>query len=431
MKKRFFAVMMLAVLLAGTFGQLVFANTERFYTRNNILFLDTDGSLDSEVCSELTGSGSAGESLSAGELSKDLMEIKDADKLASAIDEWVKQKTPNSPFVGLGKYAVMGGQRSGINPILPIIIARKESQLGTASAAGRKLTEGHNAFGRTATAGQPHVATGRLWYKWNSFEDSLFDKSSRKDDMYAYLKRQYSSTKTIDELMLKYAPPSENDTTTYINQIKQWAGEIYALAGDAIDRAKLGLTNSYDDCAYGSDSYSGGAAGMVSLGDFNMFYQHQGAWAKQLIGKGGCVNKDFAWCGCGPTSLAIVVSNLTGDKSVNPLKTRDLSQFASAGISWSSFTSVPKAFGLKSQMIGVNIAKVRETLQAGGLVIFSQSRGALTGYTDGHIMVIRGMTEDGKFLVADPFKPAHTNNQNGFTAAQILGGTRNMWAVTK
>lgn len=422
---------LLAIIISGYFVELASARSrESFFTRNNIIFLETEDSLSSKICKDLSASEAVGE-ISSGGLSKDLMVIKNPDKFAQAIDIWVKKAYPGSPFVGLGRYAVMGGQRAGINPILPIIIARKESSLGTnKTGAGRKLTEGHNAYGRTATSSQPHITTGRKWYKWRSFEDSLFDQSGRQDDMYLYIKRTYSDLKTIDQTMMRYAPPSENNTAQYLREIKQWASEIYALAGDSIDQSKLGSTNSYDDCVDEGGDYIGGGAGAISLGSFNMFYQHKGPWARKLIGRQSCLNETFTQCGCGPTSLAIVISNLTGDKSITPFKTRDLSGFSN-GIDWSSIESVPRRFGLKTQAIGMNIARARQTLEQGGMVILSQTRGPLTRQSNGHILVIRGINQQGRFLVADPISERHTTNQNGYSAADILTGARNMWAVTK
>ena len=432
--QQFLSVALVTIVLSGAVAPAVMAlRQESFFTRNNILFLETDSSLSSSLesagCSELQASSAAGDIAGSG-LSKNLMEIKDPQRFAKAIDDWIRQKYPKSPMVGLGKYAVMGGQRSGINPILPIIIARKESQLGTARGAGRKLTEGHNAYGRTAQRNQPHVATGRLWYKWPSFEDSLFDKTDRKDDMYAYLKRRYNDIPTIDQLMMRYAPPHENNTEQYLREIKSWANEIYALAGDSIDLTKTGKEATYDNChSLGGNSF-GGSAGTVSLDGFTMYYQYKGPWAKQLIGKQSCINSTFTQCGCGPTSLAIVIANLTGDKSVIPPRIRDLAMFPN-GISWGSLENVPRKFGLKTQDINKNIAKARDTLRKGGYVIISQARGALTRQSDGHILVIRGMTSDGRFLVADPASEKHTTNQKGYSEQDILNGTRRMWAVTK
>lgn len=436
-QRQFLVGCLVAVVLAVFLNQLALASRERFYTRNDILFLESGDGMSSisPECSTLHNSMSSGVNSTSG-LSKDLMEIKNPEAFAKAIDDWVKKYYPKSPFVGLGKHAVRGGQRAGINPILPIIIARKESQLGTDPKSGRKLFEGNNAYGRSANKNQPHITTGRMWYKWNSLADSLFDTSSRQDDMYMYLKRRYSDTKTIDELMMRYAPPHENDTKTYIAEIKKWSSEIYQMAGDAIDQSKIGSTHSYDDCKSSGQSnsagggYTGGEAGAVNLGNFTMFYQYKGPWAKQLIGKQSCLKRDFAWCGCGPTSLAIVIANLTGNKNITPPVTRDKSSFPN-GISHASLLNVPREYGLKTQAIGLNISRAREALQKGGLVILSQGNGALTKQSDGHILVIRGITKEGRFLVADPASERQTNNQTGYTASEILGGSKGMWVVMK
>lgn len=427
--RRRLSLLLLMVIFSGWGVSVAQARPrESFYTRNNILFLDTEDSLAVDLCADLVTSVSSGIRQSGG-LSKDLMVIKNPEKLAQAIDDWVKKVSPNSPFVGLGKYAVMGGQRSGVNPILPIIIARMETSLGTDVRAGKALREGHNAYGRTATLSQPHISSARRWYRWDSLADSLFDRSSRKDDMYAYIKNRYADLKTIDETMMRYAPPYENDTAGYLRNIKQWASEIYQLAGDSIDQNELGVIHSYDECAERDMAYGVGAVG-VSLGNFNMYYQYKGPWSRQYIGRGSCVRSTFTQCGCGPTSLAIIISNLIGDKNITPFTTRDLSAFP-AGISWGSLQSVPQKYGLKTQDIGKNIARARVALQQGGMVILSQARGPLTRHSNGHILVLRGLTSDGRFLVADPASEKHTNNQRGYTESDILGGAWGMWAVTK
>lgn len=423
-------VVMIVAINLQFLGQLAWANNkESFYTRNGIIFLDTEDSLAAEECAPLASSQASGQNASGG-LSKDLMEIKNPDQFAQAIDQWVKKVNPRSPFVGLGKYAVMGGQRSGINPILPIVIARMETSLGTDPRAGKALREGHNAYGRTATRSQPHVASARLWYKWDSLADSLFDRSSRQDDMYAYIKSRYKDLKTIDETMMRYAPPHENNTASYLRNIKQWASEIYQLAGDSIGQTKLGALHNYDECVSDDRTLGGSAGGAVDLGNFNMYYQYKGAWSRQLIGRGSCLRSTFTECGCGPTSLAIVISNMIGDKSITPLTTRNFSDFP-AGISWGSLVSVPQRYGLKVDRIGLNIARARETLRNGGMVILSQAHGPLTRTSRGHILVIRGLTSDGRFLIADPASERHTQNQQGYSDGDILGGAWAMWAVRK
>ena len=65
----------------------------------------------------VTGASASGEDpvSKGGNLSAKLMEIKDANKFAEAIDTWVKNNAPsNSPFLNIktGEMAIAGGKRA-------------------------------------------------------------------------------------------------------------------------------------------------------------------------------------------------------------------------------------------------------------------------------------------------------------------------------
>jgi hypothetical protein len=153
-------------------------------------------------------------------------DIKDETAYAKAIDELIPN---NSPLNGLGSSFVSGGKAAGINPALIYAIARKESSFGTAGIA----THGtNNSFGRTTTGDQPHVSiNGRKWYKWSSWEGSL---ATDDDTEAAYIKRVYLSKgkDTIQDIMYTYAPPSENDTDGYIDQVYDWIDKLVKKANE-------------------------------------------------------------------------------------------------------------------------------------------------------------------------------------------------------
>lgn len=168
--------------------------------------------------------------------------IKDPAKLAAAIDQYIKSKSPGSPLNGLGKYFVEGGMRAGINPLLAVAQARVESSFGTTGVA----TNGsNNAMGRRASSTQPNV---NGWYKYDSWTKSLYADSfpasgqtGQPDDWFQYIARVYKdSLDNLETFANKYAPPSENDTDQYIKNVIDYTNEILALAGDSIDMTQLG-----------------------------------------------------------------------------------------------------------------------------------------------------------------------------------------------
>lgn len=109
--------------------------------------------------------------------------------------------------------------------------------------------------------------------------------------------------------------------------------------------------------------------------------------------------------GCGPASLAIVISSLT-EQNVNPIQ---MAEWAVENGGWcegsgSYHTLIPnavKSFGLDVEDDVQNAPqKIIDALLNGKLVIALMSKGHFT--SSGHYIVLRGITEDGKILVADP-----------------------------
>ncbi len=189
--------------------------------------------------------------------------ISDPAKLAAAIDAHTLSKYPSSPFVGKGKYFVEGGMRAGINPLLGVAQATKESAMGTTGAA----TNGSlNAFGRTTnpSTGQPlQSGSGKYdWYKWESWEKSLVadafpasGKSEQPDDWFQYVARRYAdSIDDINKFVPAYAPGFENDVPAYIRDVLDVAIKIASDSGGAIDLGKLGVATGNAGGLSGSDA---------------------------------------------------------------------------------------------------------------------------------------------------------------------------------
>jgi len=131
------------------------------------------------------------------------------------------------------------------------------------------------------------------------------------------------------------------------------------------------------------------------------FNQMDSRWADKPYGPRDTIGVS----GCGPTALSIVVSTLS-DKSVDPIS---MSKWAydngylaeGTGSYHSLIPDGAKHFGLKVE--GANTKekqKIIDALAAGNLVIAIMSKGHFT--SSGHFIVLRGVTEDGQILVADP-----------------------------
>lgn len=133
--------------------------------------------------------------------------------------------------------------------------------------------------------------------------------------------------------------------------------------------------------------------------------------------------------GCGPTSLAMVITNLTGQEVLPP----EVANWSVAngyydganGTSWGLFDKGPANWGLKSKMI--DASQITQTLQQGGLVIVS-GLGAIPFSDNGHILVIRGVDENGKYLLGNPAFAASNNRSWDLSEMRTIRG---LWAVTK
>ena len=107
--------------------------------------------------------------------------------------------------------------------------------------------------------------------------------------------------------------------------------------------------------------------------------------------------------GCGPTSMAIVISTLTG-KPHDPV---ELARWSAAnghrcegnGSYHSLIPAAAAAYGLNCDR-NLDAQGIVDALSSGKLVVVIMSKGHFT--RGGHFIVLRGVTGEGKILVADP-----------------------------
>lgn len=124
-------------------------------------------------------------------------------------------------------------------------------------------------------------------------------------------------------------------------------------------------------------------------------------WVDTMYGTSGTIGEG----GCGPSSMAIVISTLTGE-------THDPVELAEWSVAHghhcegngSYHTLIPesaKAYSLTVEGAGKNDGqKIVDALASGKLVVAIMSKGHFT--SGGHFIVLRGVTAEGNVLVADP-----------------------------
>ena len=186
--------------------------------------------------------------------------ISNGANLATAIDAYIVSKNPNSPLKGFGKYFVQGGMRAGINPLLAVGHAQKETGFGKDGSGIARGT--HNSFGRSASNKQPGVVTSRRWYQWPSFQASLYAPTfpasgdiGQPDDIFQYIARKYANN--LDYGLTSYfegdkangrfgyGPSTDgNDVPGYVAFLNKVGNEIAAQSGGAIDLTRKGTATT-------------------------------------------------------------------------------------------------------------------------------------------------------------------------------------------
>jgi hypothetical protein len=151
---------------------------------------------------------------------------------------------------------------------------------------------------------------------------------------------------------------------------------------------------------------------IISQGGRNIVYfnQNDKPWKDMLYG----FLKPISISGCGPTSMAIVVSTLAGD-TLTPAEAADWSYHngyldqgfdkygeAYAQTYHSFIPAIASKYELQCSGISVNSEseiKIREALSNGQLVVAIMGPGHFT--SDGHFIVLSGIADNGDILVTD------------------------------
>lgn len=131
--------------------------------------------------------------------------------------------------------------------------------------------------------------------------------------------------------------------------------------------------------------------------------------------------------GCGFTSSSMIISYLLSEK-ITPrefVAPWSRAHYYTGGMMWSLVDASTDHYGLERAISTTSIDAVVSALKDGHPVMSSQGAGLFT--TGGHLIVLRGVTADGKILVNDPNKNNAVNkgyNERQFTPAEINASNR-------
>lgn len=131
------------------------------------------------------------------------------------------------------------------------------------------------------------------------------------------------------------------------------------------------------------------------------FNQLEEPWASLSYASSTVANS-----GCGPTSMAIVISTLTG-KNVTPEMTKSFAEdngeyVQGQGTSHSFIGNAAAHWGLTCERVGKDrMDDVVQALKEGKMVVEICEAYTITGGSSGHFIVLTGVTSDGYITIAD------------------------------
>lgn len=218
-----------------------------------------------------------------------------------------------------------------------------------------------------------------------------------KDKMQYKLDPKYKDGKLVGYILVIYdmTPDELMDKLGFDDQQKTWAGLIADTISDSDYSAPVGSTDNSADADLSDIVFTGRG----NSKDVVYFSQYDSRWGGLMYGK----TNTIAGAGCGPSSLAICISTLT-NKTVTPPEVCAWSvktghRCEGSGSYHSLIPDGAAHWGVPCRGIGQSKKQLVQALQDGKLVIAIMSQGHFT--RGGHFIVLRGITSQGKILVAD------------------------------
>lgn len=271
------------------------------------------------------------------------------------------------------------------------------------------------------------MAIGSVRYKQDLYS---MNESAIEDLMYDRLTYSTSLVDRILNISVRDMTPEEYmDHLGFSQEEKDWAALLYSsLTEDQNLPYEDTDGDGYYNTDYGDITFSDAETPVV------YYNQTDARWGNKMYGKSGTIGE----AGCGPTALAIAVASLT-DQKVTPY---DVAQWSvengyrceGNGSYHSLIPDGGAHYGLTVTGIGNNSKKLVEALQEGKLVIAIMTKGHFT--SSGHFIVLRGVTEDGNILVADPASVKRSNQEWALgiitnEASRRAGSGGPFWVMSK
>jgi len=211
----------------------------------------------------------------------------------------------------------------------------------------------------------------------------------------------------------------------FTEEQKQWARFIH----DQLTQSQLSAFDVTDSVLEDFESLTLTEGGR----DVVYYNQRDSRWAYHPYGGYSLIET-----GCGPTSLAMVVSTLT-EEEVTPPEMADWAYrhgycMPEGGSYHNLIPEGARCFGLKAEGLGRDGQAAADALAEGKLVVAIMGPGTFT--TTGHYLVLRGVTAEGKVLVADSYSYTYSRREWDFSlilreARSYAAAGGPFWAISE
>ena len=223
-----------------------------------------------------------------------------------------------------------------------------------------------------------------------------------------------------DEIANHYFPGQENSANNQMYLLSfQMYEEFFGI--NSLENGSGGGTTTGDNNLENNDNRE------LVDGEMNipLYLQGDSRWGSKSYG-----TSTISKTGCAPTAIAMVLSYLRGE-SITP---EDVVNFTGnryyvtdQGSSWSIFSACASHWQVNCKDLGKSETELIKELKDGHPVIASMGPGTFT--SGGHLIVLRGITSDGKILVNDP----NDNNSKShytkkFDLSLIMNEAKNFWS---
>lgn len=248
-----------------------------------------------------------------------------------------------------------------------------------------------------------------------------------------FIPKNDASMKDSDQDYQINPKPKSNNKDELIKNVEKlvskdpkakWVYENFYKLND-IDAYLAGNDKDTIDFVYNMNNgltnfpYSNGQS--VDLGRKTPYYiQWDNRWAYNDLG-----DRNIGISGCGPTSIAMILSRLKDDSTITPDKiANDAKDYmGDEGISWKFFEDGAEKYDYKIEDVPLDEEAMKKALGKGPLLV-SVNKGYFTLF--GHIFVIDSY-KDGKFIINDP--NSIRNSKREWTYDEISNQIVKIWNI--